>query len=624
MELFPVACDASLTPCWSDTDWPHHDLHAFVTGEGQASALNRLRSAELSKHKILLTAIMRAAARIMPGDYQRMLGTAYRFLVEVEAHAPAVVRDLLASPQFGAWADDCTRRLFGSTDDVRGGIPMRTDLGHLAVFAATAGLLTGQPFELDVPLREGAVTFPGFGTAQPGASTPWEWGRVHYAAGGGRVHSSVSTVRIPGAHDEYGTAERAWSSLPRLVTDSGGLRLDLVLDSSDPFLDRYGNVRIAVDKHDVLNWQRLLAQAWVILTRDHPSLAPIVAGTVRALVPLAAPSSTRSASSTDISSFGAVALSLPADALSMAEALVHESHHAVLSAIMDVVPLVRDGMGFLTYAPWRDDPRPGSAVLQGIFAHYGMGRFWRRQRSITLPAHRLRATVEFGRMRLLTIQTAEVLAQSDVLTNAGRDFLALVRAELAAWQDEPLPDAAVKYIEDVSTEHHVRWRLRHLVPDPAAVESLVSAWRDGHPPPISPATVSVLLEPGPLPSATEKSRSYLLSLRYKDPERLRSWVADGAPEPEEDSTFWRIDPADAALVSGQYANAAGGYLQRISMGDDHDAWAGLAVARQHTGPAWAARLLTERPELVAALYDRLRGSGYADPEELMNWLVELR
>ena len=605
----------------------HRDLRAFVTGEGQASALKRLRSAELSKHKILLTAIMRAAVRIMPRDFERTLATAYRLLAEVEARAPDVLRDLLASPQFGAWADHCTRCLFGPADDVRDSVPLRTDLGHLSVFAATAGLRIGQPFELEIPMREGAVTFPGFGTAQPGASTPWEWGEVYYsAAGGGGVSSSVSTVRIPAVYDETEMAGKSWSNLPRLMIDSGGLRLDVVLDSEDPFLDRYGIARTMVNKHDLFEWQRLLSQAWVILTRDHPSLAPMVAGTIRTLVPLAAPSSTKSASSTDTSSFGAVALSLPTDALSMAEALVHESHHAVLGAVMDVVPLVQDGTGFLSYAPWRDDPRPGNAVLQGIFAHYGMGRFWRRQRSITLPAHRLRSTVEFGRLRLLTTQTADVVAESGVLTDAGHDFLAIVRAELATWQDEPLSGPAVNYIKDLSTEHRVRWRLRNLVPDQEAVENLVSAWRGGHPPHVSPATVSVLLEPGPLPPATESSRSYLLSLRYKDPERLRRWVADGTGtlEPKENAASWRIDPADAALVSGQYAKAAAGYLQRILKGDDHDAWAGLAITRQHTGPERAARLLTEHPEVVVALYDRLRGGVHAEPEELMNWLAGLR
>jgi HEXXH motif-containing protein len=600
------------------------DLRAFVTGEGQAPALNQLRSAELSKHKILLAVIMRTAAPVMPGDYQRALANPYRLLAKVEARAPAIVRDLLASPQFGAWGDHCTRRLLNPVGDLRDGVPLRTDLGHLAVFAATAALRAGQPFELAVPMRDGVVTFPAFGTARPGASMIWEWGRVSQERRRGRVCSSVSTVEVPSAHNESRTGDGAWSDASRFVIDSGGLRLDVGLDSDDPFLDRYGMVRILVNDDDLHTWHEVLYQAWVMLTAAHRSLAPMIAGTVRTLVPLAAPSPTRSASATDISSFGAVALSLPADALSMAEALVHESHHAVLGAVMDVVPLVRDNPDFLAYAPWRDDPRPGSALLQGIFAHYGMGRFWRRQRRIGLAAQRLRGTAEFARLRAVTTQTADVLALADVLTEAGQDFLAAIRAELVAWHDEPVPVSAVEFSEDSGTEHRVRWRLRHLIPDPAAVGTLVRAWRSGTPAPVSPTAVGELLEPGPLPPAADNMRSYLLSLRYKDPECLRRQVADRSLEPGENSASWRIDPADAALVSGDHAAAAAGYLRRITAGDDRDAWAGLALARRHTGPAAAARVLTERPEVVVALYERLGDGVRPDPDELVSWLAAAR
>jgi HEXXH motif-containing protein len=578
----------------------------------------------LSKHKILLAAIMRAAASIMPDDYRRTLAIPYRLLAEVEARAPEVVRDLLASPQFGAWAGDCARRLLNPADDTRDAVPPETDLGHLAVFAATAALRAGQAFELDVPLRDGAVTFPALGTARPGASTPWEWGRACRDGAGGRVCSSVSTVRVPSAGDEPGTGDGAWSEPPRFVIDSGGLRLAVGLDSSDPYLDRYGIALAPVRDDDLLTWQRLLAQAWVILTRDHRSLAPMIAGTVRTLVPLAAPSPTRSASSTDVSCFGAVALSLPDDALGVAEALVHESHHAVLGAVVDVLPLARDGQDFLAYAPWRDDPRPCGALLQGIFAHYGMGRFWRQQRRIGPPAQRLRGTAEFARLRMVTTQTADALAWSGVVTEAGRDFLAAIRAELAAWQDEPLPASAVESVEDLGTEHRVRWRLRHLVPDPAAVETLISAWRGGDPPPVPPAAVTVVLDQGPPPLATENTRSYLLSLRYRDPERLRRLVTDGGPGPGENSASWRIDPADVALVDGRYDAAAAGYLRRIAAGDDHDAWAGLAVTRRHTGPPRSARLLAERPEVVVAMHDRLRDGLLPDPDGLVSWLADLR
>jgi HEXXH motif-containing protein len=577
-------------------------------------ALTRLRSAELGKHKILLASVMRAAAHVVPDDYRRTLAAPYQLLAKVEAQAPEVVQDLLASPQFGAWTDACTRRLLiPQGRAVPDGVPLPTELGHLAVFAATAAIRSGQAFELEIPLRDGAVAFPCFGTARPGAGTAWEWGRVRQDGDGCRMQSSVSTVRLPSERDESGTVSESWSGMPRIVIDQGGPRLDVVLDSADPYLGRYGAARVQVGAEDLVAWQQMLGAAWAILTADHPSLAGVIADLVRTLVPLAPHGRTLSSSSTDTASFGAVALSLPPDVLSMAEVLVHETQHAILGALMDIVPLVRNGVDFLGYAPWRDDPRPAGALLQGIFAHYGMGQFWGQRRIMGSPEQRLRAHAEFGRLRMVTARAADDLTRSGVLTGPGRDFLDGIRAELAAWLDEPLPGFVAGHAMDVSTDHEVCWRLRHLVPDPAAIAALASAWRRGRPPPTRPAAVAVRLEPVPLPPASATIRNYLLWLPYRNPGELRRWLSGE-----------HIDPVDAALVCGRYDDAAVGYLRRIAAGDDRDAWAGLAVTRRHTGSAAVATLLTERPEVVAAVHDRLRGAAHAEPDALAIWLAEAR
>jgi hypothetical protein len=347
----------------------------------------------------------------------------------------------------------------------------------------------------------------------------------------------------------------------------------------------------------------------------------VVTATIRTLVPLARPGPTRSSSSTDIASFGAVALSLPRDALSMAEVLVHEAHHAVMGAMTDIVPLVRPGSAFVGYAPWRDDPRPAGALLQGIFAHYGMGRFWRERCAVDPPERRRRATAEFARLRMITSSAAETLLRSGALTEAGQELLAGIRAQLTTWLDQPVPSHATEYALDVSTDHEVRWRVRHLSPDPAPVAALADAWRHGRPPPVRPREVDLQLEPVPSSPPSANIRAYLLSLRYRDPGELRCWlgrpgtVSGGPPPPG------RADPADAALVEGCYRKAAVGYLGRIEAADDGDAWTGLAVSRRHTGPSALAKLLVERPEVVVAVYDRLRDGARVDPEQVATWLA---
>jgi HEXXH motif-containing protein len=539
----------------------------------------------------------------------------------IERRSPEVVRDLLGCPQFGAWADTCIRRLLvPAAQAAPDGVPLPVELGHLSVFAATAAIRSGQTFELEIPLRQGEVSFPSLGTARPGSIAEWEWATVDGDASGVRVRSSVSTVQVLGGRVPPGRAAVDWSAVPRVTVESGDLVLDVVLDNSDPYLDRYGIARIGLSADTLAAWRRMIGQAWAILAVDHPWLARVVTATVRTLVPLARPGPTRSSSSTDLASFGAVALSLPHDALSMAEVLVHEAHHAVMGAMTDLVPLVTSGSAFVGYAPWRDDPRPAGALLQGIFAHYGMGRFWREQCVVDSPERRRRATAEFARLRMITHRAAETLLRSGAMTEAGQELLTGIRAQLTTWLDQPVPSHATEYALDVSTDHEVRWRLRHLSFDPAPITALADAWRQGRPPPIRPPEVALQLEPAPSLPPTANIRAYLLSLRYRNPGELRCWLGrpgtvSSLPSPG------RADPADVAFVEGQYLEAAAGYLRRIAGANDSDAWAGLAVSRRHTGPSAQAMLLAEWPEVVAAVYGQLRNKDRIDPDHLATWLV---
>src|SRR5690606_2824855 len=108
---------------------------------------------------------------------------------------------------------------------------------------------------------------------------------------------------------------------------------------------------------------------------------------VRALVPVSPPTGSSGVSATSVDAFGAVALSLPSDAPALAATLVHEFQHTKLSALLDLVPLLRpdrttpeeqatSGKVAQCYAPWRPDPRPLSGLLQGVYAHLGLCGFW--------------------------------------------------------------------------------------------------------------------------------------------------------------------------------------------------------------------------------------------------------
>jgi HEXXH motif-containing protein len=432
-------------------------------GAGWCLTAERLRPVELGKHKALLAGIMRLAIQRTIPDRERALGIPYRLLSAAEELAPQAVTSVLASPQFGAWANDALHCLLEDAP-VMNGIPREIGLGRLALFAATTAIRARLPFDVAVPLRDGSASFPTLGIAHLDTASPWEWGRAWLSGTGCHVRSRTATVDVP---VPCGSATANWSPLLQVSVIEQGLRLEVVLDNNDPFLDRYGTAQRRIADPDLARWRHLLEAGWQILARDHHALAALTAGAVRTVVPLAAPGPNRMSGGTEETSFGAIAMSLPADALAMAETLVHESHHAVLGALRDIEPLVRDdghdqGRSFLGYAPWRDDPRPAHALLQGIYAHYGMGQFWRREYLTGPPAHRERAAVAFGRMRAMTTRGARSLAGSSLLTEAGRKILAGIEDEVTQWRGEPLPATVEEHVAKLMRQHEASWRARWL------------------------------------------------------------------------------------------------------------------------------------------------------------------
>jgi hypothetical protein len=230
----------------------------------------------------------------------------------------------------------------------------------------------------------------------------------------------------------------------------------------------------------------------------------------------------------------------------------------------------------------------------------------------------LRANVEFARWRTIVAQAADLLAGSGVLTRDGHELVSAMSAQLATWRREKVPGTAREYAEDLSVDHEVRWRLRHLRPDPAAIDSLAAAWCKGAASAVPLAGIDVAVRREPSLPEMDHTRSYLLTLRYRDPECFGRWVSGAAMSA---SKYGGADSADVALALGEYAAATDGYLRRIAAGADRDAWAGLAIARTHTGPPAVARALTRRPEIVAALYDRLRPEYGPDPDQIALWLA---
>jgi len=273
-------------------------------------------------------------------------------------------------------------------------------------------------------------------------------------------------VDLPVGHGRGSrTAVPGWVPLSRLRAETDGIALSVILETSDPFLTRLAPPVAEYPRVSSEDWQQRINAAWRILVRDHRPTADGLAAALTTLVPLREPATGRPVSATSGWAWGAIALSLPPDAPALAETLVHEFQHLVLSAVEDLVPLADSGDDRLHYAPWRDDPRPAPALLQGTYAQLGVTGFWRRQRQVGSPEHRLRSEVEFARGRRHVFEGVRTLTDSSALTAAGRVFIAEMSARLADWQGEPVPVRAETMAAEMGAEHRLRWQLAHLRPD---------------------------------------------------------------------------------------------------------------------------------------------------------------
>jgi HEXXH motif-containing protein len=567
---------------------------------GRGSMSGVLHGGQRSKRLLLLHELITSARTRIPTALAEADGdVAGRLLTDVQRSARCAADEVLLQPHVGAWAARSLRELLVS------GSLAATHLGHLGAITAAAALRAGVAGEVSVYAQDGGVVLPTYGRVR----TPIRrgWCRLRTAGDGTGVALAAGdgtcTVRLGPA------PTAAWTPFRRLEASAGGLAFDVVLDDLDPYRD-CADLPVAgrLDDVTVERWHGVLNDGWALLVRDHRPLAEAVATAVVSLVPLERSPDAPGLSGTCFEAIGAVAMTEPRSAVNLALALSHEVQHTKLSALLDLVPLVRPRAGELFYAPWRKDPRPVAGLMQGTYAWLGLADFWHTRRRRTgsrggLTDFELALAVRQAR------QGADSLNESGRVTSAGRRFVDGMRRRLADIARTPVSVRARRLAELARLDHAVSWRLRNRHPAPDTVAAWASAWLASQACPwaaVSPRTVSD--GGGPLPS---DRRLELLRQRFTDPSGWRA-------EAEERGDH----PGDVALAAGQRHQAVNSCRRRLDQDpDDLSAWTGLAVASApDTTPAsWA---LTTHPELMAALHREIRSrSGSApDPERLADWV----
>ena len=518
---------------------------ALAAGRPDAATVAELRRSQLSRHLLLLRAIVQAAPTTTRW---------YEVLAAAERHAPEAVRAVLAYPLVGVWATGCLAALRS------GATPHAAGVSHLAVLAAAATRRAGPPPVL------------------PADSPP--------------VEDGPADVAEPAR---------------RLTVTHGGLTLDVVLDDADPLRARLGLLPTGrLTDAEVTRWRDCLDDAWRLLVARHRHHAEVLAAVLTCIVPVEPDANARGISATSADAFGAVAMSAPADGTALAVGLLHEIGHSLLNAVNYLFDL-HESPGEHGYSPWRDDPRPASGLLHGAYAYLAVADFWRVENRTGDPV----AAFEFARWRSAVPAAAETLLTGGTLTPAGARFVGALHRAALDMLDEPVAPPVLRLAEAANADHRLRWRLRNLIVDPAAVQELAHAWRQHVPQPRK--DVPVQIRPAQRRSLESSAR---LDLMHR---LLRGDLAPGSPADRTGGTdrgSTGNGDGDREFVRGDAAGALRAYRRRIvaAPGDDA-AWAGLAL----TG-GWSA--VRDRPEVVAAVYRAVADGPEPvrpDPEAVALW-----
>jgi HEXXH motif-containing protein len=595
---------AEVLPVFHRLSWQEFDALAHL--EADEGLVRRLRRAERSRRKLLIHALLTEAAKA-PEKLGPLppLEVAWELLARAERKSPRAVNRLLTNPYTGSWAGYATRLLRDGLDGVG---PLWMHLGHVYAIAAATAIRAGLDFEITIPVWHGDAMIPSLGMARFPGAPPHGQATVRGVAGQYFVSDGRTTIRLPAAPRSDGPG---WWGIRRLRSQVGPHRFSLLLDDLDPYRGLYEPIPPErLPGEDVAAWQRLVDDACRLIATHLPGLATTMPVGLVSLVPRPQVLFRNPSASTG-EAFGSAVVGLPTDGAALADTLIHEYQHIVLGGLLHLVELYEPDTRERIYVPWREDPRPLSGALQGLYAFFGVTAFWRAL-STAGGADSRRADFEFAYWRRQSWHTLQALRTDEVLTAAGRRFLDGMAERLQPWQQEAVPAQARELAEATAKDHLAGWRVRHLRPAPVQVAALAEAWSNGRVRP--PATITTTtLPPTPVPDGTwSHARADLI--------RLAVSGVDPAIWP----TVPGVTPADLAFARRDYLQAAEGYREELSADPDQpNSLVGLGLALAARGPHPAARALLHCPELVRALHRRLRLRRPTTVEQVATWLGQI-
>lgn len=593
---------------------PMEHFDSLATGEGSPETIRLLVDGERSRRLLLLRALLDMVSdkattlTPLPGGE-----AVWRQLQLVERQSASALRTVLMHPQVGTWLSSALRLLRrGSPSSV----PTWVEVGQVHAVTFAAAVRAGAAMHTRVPLRNGNALLPTLGLARFPSANEWDVAVAETSPDHTRLRYRGDEVTVPRDRTADGPG---WWSLRRMSADTAVGGLTVWLDDLDPYRDLADPIPpVRLSDGDVQQWNDLLVEAWSILSQEWPSFTRAISQGVSSICPIPIDNrstATRSASTGD--AFGAVLISLPSNAPTLAVTLVHEFQHVKLGGLLHLATLHTDDDDQLFYAPWRDDPRPFGGLFQGTYAFLGITEFWRRRRMATSQHEAKLAEFEFAYARRQAWEALRQIVGTTQLTELGERFVRGMTERLRSSLHEPVSPSVSRAAWAAAAEHRAMWRTRNLRVNGDWAAKLADAWQ-GNERALVPDASAQFLTPT-TQRFRPQDRLALFKMLLTTPEWPRR-----ARNPHGRSYNLPFLPRDAdlALVSGEAETALNGYRQLIEQDhDDVQAWAGMGLAAAVSRrTAW--RPLLYRPHIVKALHQILeRRHRPADPIELAEWLA---
>ncbi|MGB7711357.1 MAG: HEXXH motif-containing putative peptide modification protein [Microcoleus sp.] len=207
-----------------------------------------------------------------------------------------------------------------------------------------------------------------------------------------------------------------------------------------------------------IKWLSSLEEAWFWIDSCSTLLASEIVMGVQSLVPVHSHAIDVHRSQTFREIPGLLILSWMSDTSVIVEALVHEYHHHKLNALLNLDPIIVEGSPEeIYYSPWRDDPRPLSGILQGIYVFQAVLEFWHKILKTDIPVlqeKRLQQKVYSAKKQLLT--ALKVLTTNAVFSLIGQALIEAIEENIDRVEPE-ISQIEQQQIDLRLKEHQQKW-----------------------------------------------------------------------------------------------------------------------------------------------------------------------